>query len=179
MAPRNKQAAIQTAREKALEAMRETNSCAYSTTRALQDTFDLQDESLLKGSGALTGGIAGMADTCGSMISVALILGSVCGCGRNEGDKTIEKLHYSMDRAREFYEWFKLQKGCTTCNTILNENAGGVHYDFTDRQQIIAAIEAGVLEKCKDVVANNAAQAAGMLWEELHENTTHRGKKHA
>jgi C_GCAxxG_C_C family probable redox protein len=147
MAPKSKAEAVKTAREKALEAMRETNSCAYSTMRALQDTFDLQDESLLKASGALTGGIGGMADNCGSMISSALIIGSVCGCGRDEGDKTIDKIHYSMDRAREFYAWFKEQKGCTSCGQILTANAGGAHYDFTDRQQIIAAIEAGVWEE--------------------------------
>ncbi len=168
MAPKSKQEAVKIASEKAREYMQEINSCAYCTMRALQETFELNDETLLKASGAITGGIGGMADTCGSMISAALMLGSVCGSGRNEGEKTIEKLHYSMDKAREFYEWFRLQKGSVTCNDILTVNAGGVHYDFADRQQIIAAMEAGVLEKCKDVAADNAAKAAEMLWDEIH-----------
>jgi nucleoside-diphosphate-sugar epimerase len=109
-----------------------------------------------------------MADTCGSLTAVALILGSVCGAGRNEGDNTAEKLHYCMDRAREFYSWFKAQQGFISCNEILIQNAGGIKYDFTDRQDIIRAFEAGVLEKCKDLVRENAGKAAEMLWDELH-----------
>jgi len=167
MPPTSKQQAVKIAGEKTRAYMEDLNSCAYCTMRALQDTFDLQDETLLKASGAITGGIGGMADTCGSMISAVMLIGSVCGCGRNEGDKTIDKLHYSIDKAREFYTWFKEQKGTVKCNDILTANAGGVHYDFTDRDQLIAAMEAGVLEKCKNLAAENAAKAAGMLWEEM------------
>ncbi len=168
MAPKSKAEAVKTAREKARACMEEINSCAWCTMRALQETFGLEDEKMLKAAGAITGGIGGMADACGSMISVAMMLGAVTGAGRYEGDNTIDKLHYSMDLARDFYNWFKAQKGCTNCNMILSANLGDKKFDFTDREQIIAAYEAGALDKCKDIVADNAAKAAAMLWDELH-----------
>lgn len=174
MVPKTKTEAISTAREKAIAYVRETGSCAYSTVRAIQETFDLNDEAMLKASGAITGGIGGMADACGSMIGSCLMVGSVCGAGRNEGLDLIDKLHYVMDKARDFYNWFRQQKGSVRCNDILTVNAGGVHYDFTDRAQIIKAIEAGVLAKCDTVVGNNAAKAAEMMWEEMHRK---RGKR--
>ena len=89
MAPKSKSEAVKTAHDKAYQYMQEINSCAWCTMRALQDTFDMQDDNMLKAAGAITGGIGGMADTCGSLISGALMLGAVCGAGRNDGDRTI------------------------------------------------------------------------------------------
>jgi len=173
MTPKSKAEAVKTAREKALAALAECGSCAYSTVLALQDTFDLKDEELLKASGALTGGIGGRADTCGAMIGATLMLGMVCGGGRDDGYAGITKMYEAMDRAAEFYKWFKGEKGCVNCQQILTMNAGGVQYDFTDREQLTAVIEAGVLDKCREVVQNNAGKAAEMLWDELHKRKKH------
>jgi C_GCAxxG_C_C family probable redox protein len=168
-----KEEAVNTAREKALATLLVSGSCAYSTVLALQDVFDLKDEALLKASGALTGGIGARTDTCGSMIGAVLVLGSVCGGGRNDGDNCIPKIFEAMGQAEKYYLWFKEEMGCVTCHDILTKHAGGVQYDFTDREQLTAAIEAGVLIKCRPVVQNNAGKAAEMLWDVLH-----RGKKH-
>ena len=174
MTPKTKATAVKMAREKALGGLEETGSCAYGTVRALQDTFDLQDEPLLKAASALTGGIGGRAETCGAMIGAVMMLGSVCGMGRNDGDNGLTKLYESMYQAGDFFIWFKAQNGCITCSEILTQNAGGVHYDFTDREQVIAAVEAGVLEKCKGLAQIIAGKAAEILWDELH-----KVKKHA
>jgi C_GCAxxG_C_C family probable redox protein len=168
MPPTSKQQAAIMAAEKSRAYMEELNSCAYCTMRALQDTFDLQDETLLKAAGAITGGIGGMADTCGSMISAAMMVGSVCGCGRNEGDNALEKLHYSMMRARFIYDWFKHQRGTVNCNEILIGFSGGAYSDFSDPVQFAAAYDTGIFIKCRDVVAENAAKAAELVWDELH-----------
>jgi C_GCAxxG_C_C family probable redox protein len=168
MTPTSKQQAAKIAGEKARAYMAELNSCAYCTMRALQDTFDLQDEAMLKAAGAITGGIGGMADTCGSMISAAMMVGSVCGCGRNEGDKAIDKLHHSMMQARLFYNWFKEQRGTVNCNAILVGFSGGLYKDLSDPAQFAAAYETGIFDKCKDVAAENSAKAAEMIWEELN-----------
>jgi C_GCAxxG_C_C family probable redox protein len=170
--PKTKAEAVKTAREKALASLLECGSCAYGTVLGIQDTFNLADEGLLKGSSALTGGIGGRTDLCGSMLGAALVIGSVVGGGRNDGDSKIDKQHEAIHLGSEYYLWFKGEMGCVTCHDVLTKFAGGVKYDFTDRGQLTAAIEAGVLEKCRDVVQMNAGKAAGILWDKLH-----KGKK--
>jgi hypothetical protein len=131
----------------------------------LQDTFDLKDEALLKASGALTGGIGGLADTCGSMIGATLILGSVCGQGRDDG---MPKLAESMRQAADYYIWFKGQMGTVNCRDIVTKYGNGTFYDFGNPAQAKAAWEAGVAQKCAELVQNNAAKAVEILWDELH-----------
>ena len=179
MTPKTKTEAVKMAREKALAKLLETGSCAYSTVLALQDTFDLKDEALLKASGALTGGIGGRAETCGAMIGVTLVLGAVCGMGRNDGDNGIPKLYEAVRQAAEFVKWFRTEKGCVSCNQILIMNANGVIYDFTDPEQLQAAMEAGVLDKCREVVQNTTGKAAELLWDELHKSLPGKVKKYA
>jgi C_GCAxxG_C_C family probable redox protein len=176
MAPKTKAEAVKTARTKARAYMEEIHSCAWCTMRALQDAFDMQDENLLKASGALTGGIGAMADTCGSMIAVAMFFGTVCGAGRNEGLDRVDKLIYSGEKAREFFLWFRQKMGTVNCNQIL-KNVTGIERDYSDPHQFLLATEEGVLEKCTEYVEENAAKAAAMVWDELHKKGKGRNPK--
>jgi hypothetical protein len=146
----------------------------------LQDTFDLQDEALLKASGALTGGIGGLAGTCGSMIGAILVLGSVCGRGRQEGDDGMLKLGKSVWQAADFYKWFQREKGTVNCRELITRYGNGVFYDFGDPEQSRAAWDAGVGDKCVEQVQMIAAKAAEMLWDELHKKSDGKraGRRH-
>ena len=134
----------------------------------MQDTFGLKDDALLKASGALTGGIGGLNDTCGSMIGATLMLGSVCGLGRQDLPGGRGKLWASVVKAADFYKWFKKEKGTVNCREIITKHGNGVFYDYSDPEQSLAADEAGVTEKCIQLVENNAGRAAGIIWDELH-----------
>lgn len=135
----------------------------------MQDTFDLKDEALLKASGTMTGGIGGLGDVCGSMIGANLILGSVCGRGRqDEGEKGLEKLQESIRQAADFYTWFKEDTGAVTCRDIVTGFGNGTFYDFGDPEQAKAAWEAGVAQKCGEHIQKIVARAAELLWDELH-----------
>ena len=128
----------------------------------------MKDDALLRASGALTGGIGGMADTCGSMIGATLILGAVCGRGRqDEGEKGMEKLSESVRRAADFYRWFKEDAGAITCRDIVTNFGNGVFYDFGDPAQARAAFEAGVAQKCVLHVQKVVTRATEILWDEL------------
>ncbi len=129
----------------------------------------MKDEALLKASGALTGGIGGLADACGSMIGATLILGAVCGRGRqDDGDKGMEKLGESIRQAADYYRWFKRENGTVNCRRLLTRFGNGTFYDFGDPEQARAAWDAGVGQKCVELVQKNAARAAETLWDELH-----------
>jgi C_GCAxxG_C_C family probable redox protein len=134
----------------------------------LQDTFDLKDEALLKASGALTGGIGGLADTCGSMIGAALVLGSVTGRGRDDAEKDMSKLGKSIRQAADFYNWFKGKEGTVNCREIITRHGNGTFYNFGNPEQAQAARDCGVFDKCVELVQDNVAEAAEILWDELH-----------
>jgi C_GCAxxG_C_C family probable redox protein len=167
MAPKSKTEAVKTARQKARDYMNELHSCAFCTMRALQDTFDWQDDNLLKASGAFTGGIGGMADTCGSLSAVAMLLGMVYGAGRHDGLDAMDKMAFTGHLAREYFNWFRKKWGTVNCNQILI-NLTGVKRDYSDPHQFMLAAEEGVLDKCTGVVEENVAKAAEMIWEALH-----------
>lgn len=129
----------------------------------------MKDDSLLKASGAMTGGIGGRADTCGSMIGACLILGAVCGRGwQDEGEKGMEKLMESIKQAADFYRWFKEDTGAVTCRDIVTKFGNGVFYDFGDPAQAKAAFEAGVTQKCIQHVQKVVTKATEILWDELY-----------
>ncbi|MCK4863632.1 MAG: C_GCAxxG_C_C family protein [Dehalococcoidales bacterium] len=129
----------------------------------------MKDEALLKASGALTGGIGGLADTCGSMIGASMILGSVCGRGRQDVEKGREKLGKSVRQAADFYHWFKGETGTVNCREIITRHGNGTFYNFGDPEQGKAAREAGVFDKCVALVQKIAAKAAEMLWDIIEE----------
>jgi C_GCAxxG_C_C family probable redox protein len=134
----------------------------------LQDTFDLKDDALLKASGALTGGIGGLADTCGSMIGAAMVLGSVYGRGHDDaGEKGMRKLGESIRQAADFFIWFKGKRGTVNCRDIVTKHGNGKFYNFGIPEEAKAAWENGVAEKCVELVQDNAAEAADILWDEL------------
>jgi len=130
----------------------------------------MKDDILLKASGAMTGGIGGLADTCGSMIGATLILAAVSGRGRqDEGEKGMGKLGESVKQAADFYRWFKGEKGTVNCRELITGYGNGTFYDFGDPAQAKAAWEAGVAQKCDEQVRMIAAKATEILWDELHE----------
>jgi hypothetical protein len=135
----------------------------------LQDTFDLKDDALLKASGALTGGIGGLADTYGSMIGATMVLGSVFGRGHNdEGEKGMRKLGESIRQAADFFIWFKGKQGTVNCRDIITKHGNGKFYNFGIPEEAQAARETGVFDKCVELVQDNVAEAADIIWDELH-----------
>jgi Putative redox-active protein (C_GCAxxG_C_C) len=115
----------------------------------------------------MTGGIGGMADACGSLIGAGLILGAVCGLGREDGDQGMPKLGASIKQAGDFYKWFRDKQGSANCREIVTRFGNGVYYDFGIPEQAKAGIEAGILEKCTLLVEDNSARVAEILWDIL------------
>ncbi len=110
-----------------------------------------------------------MTDTCGSMIGAALVIGSLSGLGRHEGQKGMPKLGKSIKQAADFYKWFKKKKGTVNCRDIITQHGGGKFYDFNDLKQAGEAFEKGIMKKCDEMAAENAAKAAEIIWDEMHE----------
>ncbi|MFA5309071.1 MAG: C-GCAxxG-C-C family protein [Dehalococcoidales bacterium] len=167
MKPKSREEAARTAGAKAREYMDKYGSCSQSTLLALQDTFDLKDESVFKAAGAMTGGIGGMQDACGSLCGASLMFGQVLGRGINEyADK--DKLMGSMTAAGQLYKWYEKEFGSPTCKEIRTTFGGGVYYDMHIPWQAELAKEARVHEQCVTLAEKTAARAAEILWDEMN-----------
>jgi len=167
MTPKSKEEAAKLAGKKACEYMDKYGSCSQSTLLALQDTFDIKDDSVFKAAGAMTGGIGGMQDACGSLLGASLMFGLVMGRGISEYANK-EKLGESMMATAQLYKWFEKEFGSPTCKDIRTKFGGGVYYDYRIPWQAELAKTACVHEQCVEMVGKAASRAAEMLWDALH-----------
>jgi C_GCAxxG_C_C family probable redox protein len=169
MTPKTKEEAAKTAGKKAREYMEKYGSCSQSTLLALQDTFDMKDDSVFKAAGAMTGGIGGMQDACGSLLGASLMFGAALGRGINEYANK-EKLGESMMATAQLYKWFEKEFGSPTCKDLKTKFGGGVYYDMHIPWQAELAKQACVHEQCVEMVVKNSTRAAEMLWDALKGN---------
>ena len=167
MTPKSREEVAKTAREKAREYMTKYGSCSQSTLLALQDTFGMKDDNVFKAAGALTGGIGGMQDACGSLLGASLMFGAALGRGINEFDNK-DKLGESMTAAGQLYKWYEKEFSSPACHDIRTKFGGGVYYDMRIPWQAELAKESGIHEKCVELAGKTAARAAEMLWDALY-----------
>ncbi|MFC2007321.1 C-GCAxxG-C-C family protein [Chloroflexota bacterium] len=135
---------------------------------ALQDVFDMRDDSLFKATSGLAGGIGRMHDACGALLAASMMLGFKYGRGREETEK-LGKLNSSGLPVGKLYKWFEKEFGSANCKEICTRFTGGVFYDKGVPWQAELAREAGLREKCAELVGKTAARAAEMLWDTIEE----------
>jgi C_GCAxxG_C_C family probable redox protein len=123
--------------------------------------FDMKDEAVLKAASALTGGIGGKADVCGALAGGSMMLGVTVGMGR-EGE-SIEKMVPAIMKTGEYYDWFTKEFQSSKCRDIITRFGNGTFYDFGIPEQAKAGTEAGVLEKCDNLVQNAVTKVAGII----------------
>jgi C_GCAxxG_C_C family probable redox protein len=169
MTPKSREEAAKTAGKKAREYMEKYGSCAQSTLLALQDTFGMKDDNVFKAAGAMTGGIGGMQDACGSLLGASLVFGQALGRGIDEFASK-EKLLESITASGQLYMWFGKEFGSPTCKDLKTKFGGGVWYDMHIPWQAELAKKACVHEQCVEMVTKNTAHAAEMLWDALHKS---------
>ncbi len=167
MTPKSREEAAKTAGGKARDYMTKYGSCAQSTLLALQDTFEMKDDNVFKAAGALTGGIGGMSDACGSLLGATLMFGQVTGRSIDNFSNK-DGLMPSMTLAGQLYKWYEKEFGSPTCADIRTRFGGGVSYDMRIPWQAELAKAAGVHEKCVELAGKTAAKAAEMLWDALN-----------
>ena len=127
----------------------------------------MKDDNVFKAAGALTGGIGGQLDACGSLLGASLMFGAVMGRGISEPTDN-EKLGESITMAAQIYKWFEKEFGSATCKDIRTKFGGGVLYDTHIPWQAELAKAAHIHEQCTEMVGKAASRAAEMFWDAQH-----------
>jgi C_GCAxxG_C_C family probable redox protein len=128
----------------------------------LQDVFGTRDDNVFKAASGFGGGIGQMNDACGALLGASMMLSLKHGRGREEIND-LEKLKSGYLPVGQLYKWFEKEFGSTTCREIRTRFAG-VHYDTRIPWQAELAKEAGLPEKCAELVGKVTARTADMLW---------------
>ena len=124
----------------------------------------MKDETLLKAATGFTGGIGGMRDACGGLTGAVMMLGTVFGRGQQDL-KSRDKITETNERVGRLYKWFQKEFGSATCYDIRTRFGGGVYYDTHVPWQAELAEQAGVMDKCKDLVQKTTARTAELILE--------------
>ena len=127
----------------------------------------MEDNNVFKAAGAMTAGIGGMQDACGSLLGASLMFGAVMGRGISDFSNR-DKLGESMTATAQLYKWYEKEFSSPTCKDIRTKFGGGVYYDYQIPWQAELAKQAGVHEKCVDLAGKTAGKAAEMLWDALN-----------
>lgn len=127
----------------------------------------MEDNNVFKAAGAMTAGIGGMQDACGSLLGASLMFGAVMGRGIS-GFANKDKLQESVTATAQLYKWYEKEFGSPTCKDIRTKFGGGVYYDYQIPWQAELAKQAGVHEKCVELAGKTAGKAAEMLWDALN-----------
>ena len=124
----------------------------------------MKDETLLKAATGFTGGIGGMRDACGGLTGAVMMLGIAFGRGRRDL-KSRDKIMATNIRVGKLYKWFEKEFGSATCYDIRTRFGGGAYYDIHVPWQAELAEQAGVMDKCKDLVRRTTARTTELLSE--------------
>jgi C_GCAxxG_C_C family probable redox protein len=127
----------------------------------------MRDDNVFKAASGLAGGVGLMGSTCGALLGASMMLSVKYGRRRDEiGDE--EKLTNSGLPVAKLYKWFEKEFGSVICREV-RTGFIGVDYDINIPWQAELADEAGLFERCCDLVGKTAARTAEMLWDAIDE----------
>jgi C_GCAxxG_C_C family probable redox protein len=140
--------------------MQLSHHCAQSSFLALQETFGLTGEQVVKALTPLPG-IAERGETCGAVTGPLMAIGLIYGrdVHQLENWDTYQK---SLIPAGDFCDRFEEEFGTTLCHEV-QEGKFGRCYRLTDPEELQAFQRDGATDKCSEVVRAAVHLAAGII----------------
>ena len=147
---------------------KEYKGCAQCTLAALQEAFEMPNDSLFRAGSALSGGgCSTCAGSCGAYVGAVMFIGSILGRRREFFDNDEALKTTSSDLAKELYDLFVQEYGSIICNRI-HKDIFGRTYDFFDPVEKQQFEDDGAhTVKCTAVVAKAAKWCVELLYPEL------------
>ncbi len=142
---------------------KEFHGCSRCVFKALQEFMDIGDDTSLKGSTPLAGGVAMRGETCGAFLGGLLALGIVTA---REDFKDTESLTNSLSAGFRLAKRIEKEFGSTNCAEIQKSKLGRF-YSLADPEQYKQFIEAGGYVECSKVVGKIARMTGDFIFEHL------------
>jgi C_GCAxxG_C_C family probable redox protein len=147
---------------------KEYHGCAQCTLAALQEAFEMPDNSLFRAGSALAGGgCSTCAGSCGAYVGAVMFIGSLLGRRREFFSNDDDFKNISSNLAKELYDLFVQEYGTIICNQIHKDIFGRTYnfFDPVEKQQF--EDDGAHTVKCTAVVAKAAKWCAELLYPEL------------
>ncbi len=146
------------AAQRAKDTLLECGNCAQSSFAALQETFDLDGDPILK---ALTPfpGIALRGETCGAVVGCLMAIGLVYGRERLDD---WPGFIVSLRPARQFCRQFENIHGSTSCANLLAARMGRP-YNLANPGDALVYANAGGPQVCGEIVMSAVEIAAEII----------------
>jgi len=158
--------------KKAYANERDYHGCSQSALAALQDVFDMRDDTVFRAASGLGGGIGLTADTCcGGLSGGCMFISQLCGRQRDPdgsfGDKENQRFQaykYCQLLAERFFDEYDV----CNCFEIQKIKLDGKSYVLAQPDQFEEFLELGGHSHiCPEVVAKAARWAAEIVLDNL------------
>lgn len=144
--------------------------CAQCTVAALQDAFEIKDDSLFRAaSGLSSGGGLTCSGSCGAYVGSVMFMSSLLGRRREFFDNDDDFKYTTFDLAKQLHDRFVKEYGTILCSSIHQEIFGRT-YDLNnqdDKNQFNS--DGAHVDKCTSVVANGAKWCVELVYDHLYE----------
>ena len=161
---------LKKAYETGFEYEKKAHFCAQCVVAALEDLFDIKDETLLRAAYPLSGGFGSTIEgTCGALSGGAMIIGYFFGRGKEEFKEGISN-RKAPYLTKLLYEKFSEKYGSCICKNV-QKKIFGRSFNFWDEKDREEFEEAGRHEKkCPSVVADVCFWTAKIIYDEICSN---------
>jgi len=156
---------LDTAFERAKNYEMKNGGCPQCTLAAIFDVLGLEDDAVFKAATALADGVGLTGDGhCGALSGGTLVIGYLYG--REKKDfRDMMKLVKANLMAKELRDRFVEKYGTVRCFDLQNKFFGRF-FDLYDPAELQAALAAGMLDKCSDVVGDVARMTVDIVLKE-------------
>ena len=103
-------------KDRAVELFKEGFNCSQSVFTAFAYRFGMDEETALKVSAGLGGGLGRMREVCGAVSGGAMVIGSICSATEGKDGYSKQK---NYELVREFAEKFAKENGSIICRELL------------------------------------------------------------
>ena len=103
-------------KDRAVELFKEGFNCSQSVFTAFAYRFGMDEETALKVSAGLGGGLGRMREVCGAVSGGAMVIGSICSATEGKDGDSKQK---NYELVREFAEKFAKENGSIICRELL------------------------------------------------------------
>jgi C_GCAxxG_C_C family probable redox protein len=103
-------------KDRAVELFKEGFNCSQSVFTAFAYRFGMDEETALKVSAGLGGGLGRMREVCGAVSGGAMVIGSICSATEGKDGDSKQK---NYELVREFAEKFAKENSSIICRELL------------------------------------------------------------